>query len=601
MRQWALLGAAIIVSGLAGYFLSNVIDQPQPQPQEFADDAEFGEPTAIAPQPGSITPAPDSGLDPQDLAEADAGEFAEPGSAESVFPESLTGALDQPLAQSPRPTVEPEPAAPKRTAPRRRTVRRAKAPAPAAPEPVNPDAPRFLEAPDLDSPQLEVHASVRETDDGPRIETETRTKVLARNLADGDLGVTQGEWAWNLVKSLNLEQGVPPDATDQDAIDLLNGRPKQTVSLLPGANGFQQSADQECGEQGMKKGAQALAKGLPNGPNQAFDIDILQSGFYQLRVLTSGGASRWNLNGGPAQVLKSGEEPVRAESEKLVLLARGKHVLNGEIPEGVEILCAELVPVDKPSIRPEDGWKPDQDLTFGDKALTMIQAMGLENDLPPAELPQVIEAESLTAEGIDAIFEQTASGGGVARLQSAATLRFNPKTQGDGLYTLFVRGAGVQGSAWAVNDGVRRPIPSTVEAKELGWWELGSFRMGPGQQTVRGDLPEGARVDALRIVKRAESGSASLSMLHGLGFEEGLADERVSPGAAQENLQTPAFLATRAAKIAAYTAGGLVAAASFIALDPLELRESNDSDDPAPPAATPDPVAPDPDPTPTVP
>ena len=436
---------------------------------------------------------------------------------------------------------------------------------------------RTAEAPYLQIPRLEPELSEDDIRDTVQTGVETRVETKSGVQESRLTAVSHEEWAWQLVDSLGLQKGIPPDPTAQDAFSLLNGSPKNTLSFHSAGNGFRQSQDMPCSEKTVSPEGKPLFFPRNKLLSDVINIDIPASGFYQLRVISKNGMSKWFINEEEKEFFSTKESLVRSESNRLYLLARGGHQVRANVEPGVRVECMELVPVETPVIRPSGGWAENKTLTFGDKALTMLQAMGMGNDLPPVGLPHVIEAEKALLNNARPFADASASEGTVVRAMAPASMLFSPEVREEGLYSVLVRGIQVEGSSWSLNDGVRQTVPRQIKTDGYGWWEIGTYYMDEGGHAIRGDLPRSTRIDALRMVHRSESPESALSLLKGIGFSEGMASEAVDHASAGRNLKTPAYLATTQGRAAAAIAGTVVAAAAFYVADPLDLRE-NDRD-----------------------
>jgi hypothetical protein len=188
------------------------------------------------------------------------------------------------------------------------------------------------------------------------------------------------------------------------------------------------------------------------------------------------------------------------------------------LPEGGVLEFVELAPPCVHPIEPKGGWKATAVATTEDVAVTVLQALDLESELPPAGSPVERRGGDLKLE--DGSRAVDASGGGEAAFRAGpkgSRVVLEVDLPASGLYTLSifgVPGGGQRGRA----DGCRKCVvcPS---ADTLPRWRVvlsGLFQEGP--HLFSAILAPGTVVERLRLEPKKDAPADYVAAVERLGL-----------------------------------------------------------------------------------
>jgi hypothetical protein len=348
--------------------------------------------------------------------------------------------------------------------------------------------------------------------------------------------VTSPDWAGHLVEALGLAGSLPlghgaddlysllcPDLAEQEIQAGVSGAsprpPFQVVVKNPGSAG--------------SPGTLRLAFAAP------------ATALYTIKVHGEG-AARWYAD---RQSIGIVDPTLLGEdlAGTLIPLSRGPHELDARLAPGARVDQVELVAQRRLCIAPADGWHGHGELTFGDKARTLVQAFGLQGRLPVEEESQVIEGEHFLRAGsggmrtsqplaVPASADAWATAG---EEPTEFTYRFAPSTSG--LFSIVARVHGGDRQIWTVDDRYTARIFPPPEAGGFAWTEVATIPLSAGEHVIQALLAPGAGVDVVQLLRRRTDDEDYLRILEDLGLEEGGALERVTEQAAARNLGSDVF------------------------------------------------------------
>ena len=333
--------------------------------------------------------------------------------------------------------------------------------------------------------------------------------------------VSEEDWADRLVGALGLGSAAGSEASPAALFALLCPPPAQdgevSVSLpirpAPGATSF------------------------------AVDLSVPEAGLYALTV-EGHGVQQWRAGDRNAgETDPHLERPGRAP--QLLPLPAGVQTLSASFDPGSTATRVTLERYRQLCIEPRDGWTAGQPLRFGDKARTLVRALGLESRLPIEGPPQTIEGETFhalpgQASVTDELLSAPTSGGAWAKAdRDGAELRWEVRIDDPGIVTLLARIHGSAAQIWSIGNTSPRVIHPAAAAAGWVWTEIATVPLGEGVQTLRAQLRQGAGVDVIRVLRRRDGDQDYLAVLDAIGVEEGAADELVDASAASANLANP--------------------------------------------------------------
>lgn len=193
------------------------------------------------------------------------------------------------------------------------------------------------------------------------------------------------------------------------------------------------------------------------------------------------------------------------------------------LPRDTELQDVEFAPPCLNSIEPIGGWKATAITRTEDVAVTVLKALELESELPPADLPIERAGSELQAEDMAV---PAAAGAGLEE----STLKAGPQGLSAGvfvdlpeagLYTLSVFGAFGGGQSWLA-DACRKAVVCPDAAETTARWHTvltGQFAAGSHYFDVT--LGPGASVGRLKVERKKDSVADYEATVRRLGLDLG--------------------------------------------------------------------------------
>lgn len=209
--------------------------------------------------------------------------------------------------------------------------------------------------------------------------------------------LTERDWMVALVDSLGLSFGLPDTPKTEDYLNILQGR-----------RNLRFEAETIRSEDAEVSTLAFLNYGPFSGPG--WILGTSRPSEVPLRfVLPLDGLYRFSIAARrPGHTVKAGGQLFRADGDEHrftkidlgeVPLAAGPQEVVVTLPPGGALDYLELAAPNLPAIAPDGGWQPDAALTWEVLAVTAVQALKLESDLPLTDQAVAIEAEELAATG----------------------------------------------------------------------------------------------------------------------------------------------------------------------------------------------------------
>ncbi len=346
--------------------------------------------------------------------------------------------------------------------------------------------------------------------------------------------VGHAEWAARLVEGLGLEHALPEDHDADEVFGLLC-----PDALRTGAGGRPLPARRPLR---VRVDDLRLA---PAAEPQRLRVAVPGSALYAL-VVHGHGEQRWRVDGREVGVLDPSS--LRLDwAPRLLPLARGAHELTVELTGDGRVERVELVAFRTLCVAPAGGWSSTRPLSFGAKARTMVQVLGLEHRLPEDGTPWLREGETFDeSEGAaghtNRRFRRRASQGAWALAREGpVTLAWRVVLERPGVYSLAARVHGTSRQVWEVDGRYGVALRPREEAASFAWEPVATLALAAGEHVLRARLAPGAGVDAIRLVRRRADDAAYLDVLGELGLREGPPDALVSAADADANLTSQVF------------------------------------------------------------
>src|SRR5262245_55104014 len=329
--------------------------------------------------------------------------------------------------------------------------------------------------------------------------------------------VSHSEWARMIVRSLDLlESGL----TDQAS---------QVFSTLSGKDSRAYRADRYAKGEGVEVVGEGAAKAVRAKAPVAevtYPLAIARGGDYRLRLRLAGSSEA------EAEVTEAGKEkPLRVFrvaptgtpawiEAGMTHLDPGLYTAAVLLPTGSVLEWLELAPPCINPIEPRGGWQPAAVTSTQDVAVTVLQAVDQESELPPASPP-------LEWQGTDFTLDQGELA--VPASSERGALRSGPKGSHavlvatlpePGLYTLSVFGDFPGGQSWLL-DGCRKSVLCPSPEATTRWRVVlsGVFAAGPHSFSVT--LGPDTVIQRLRLERKKDGVEDYTATLKRLGLDLG--------------------------------------------------------------------------------
>jgi len=282
---------------------------------------------------------------------------------------------------------------------------------------------------------------------------------------------------------------------------------------------------------GVTRRATFIDAGAGSG-EAAYDLPVVRNGDYNVRL---------RLKGAPDQpftveIRKDGQmnavetfRPTGSGNEYTtvdlgwVRLDPGNHTLSVQLPPGTSLDSIHISPPCLSAIEPLGGWRSAALTTNEDLARTMLQALELESELPPADEPIEIRAgrfdrlapEALLARGGEETeeYELRASDEGLQAIVYA-------DIEVAGLYAVSVWTAEGEGQTWLADSCRRSDIcPSGSLAPR--WRTIITSNFNVGRHSFSVLMAQGAMVGRLRLQRLKGEPQDYVAALKRVGFDAG--------------------------------------------------------------------------------
>jgi hypothetical protein len=257
------------------------------------------------------------------------------------------------------------------------------------------------------------------------------------------------------------------------------------------------------------------------------------------------------------------------------------------LPAGSSLARIEIAPPCLSPIEPPGGWRPTGITTDEDLAVTALQTLDAENELPPAASPiEITGAEFLIEAPAEAIERRVGTGSDLAKTvlsAGAGGLRAvaSFEVRETGLYSFFAFGAPGAGQRWLL-DGCRKAVVCAGEGER--WRPVLTQPLAPGRHVLSLTLGVGATLQHVRIERKKDGPASYVATLARLGFSPGAP----GPVTRAKALDAAAFVRDRRRALLAAMCGDPV----LVETAPLVLTARAPEESPDQTAPQPPPVAP---------
>ncbi len=332
--------------------------------------------------------------------------------------------------------------------------------------------------------------------------------------------VSHPEWARMMLRGLDLLRDSPGiNDTATQAFATLSGRQSRA---WPAPQFVRAERVEGIDAEGAKRIRPAGGIG-----EAVYAFGVARGGDYRLRLHLAGpGAAEAEFTeAGSDEVLRSFSVPAAATMGWVdageLHLDPGAYEATVLLPEGSQLEFVELAPPCLHPIEPRGGWKTNAVASTEDVAVTVLQALDLESELPPAAPPLEYRGSDLQLEDGSRTAAASGEGGfrGGPRGSRVVLVVDIPET---GLYSLSVFGTGGGGQRWLA-DACRSSLICPNIDPVARWRDVLTGVFPKGQHYFSASLGPDAVVERLRFVQKKETPADYLATVERLGLELGVA------------------------------------------------------------------------------
>ncbi len=341
---------------------------------------------------------------------------------------------------------------------------------------------------------------------------------------------SEAEWARQLLEGFGLDEILPEDADDGERFALLC--PDLAEADEAGGIGWADGVPLRV----------SVAAPPDTGPGEPVRMVFQAPATALYQVSVAGiGMQRWTLDGRLVGHLDPSTLGV-AQAPAIVPLREGPHELAGYLAPLARLERVELAAHRSLCIAPADGWQAGRPLRYASMARTLVHALGLEKELPPAGSSAPLEGEdfdeaSAGAEVSERRLHNDPSGRAWARAAgSPAEFSYRLRLDEPGLFSVLARlpGGGVQ--IWSIDGRYRATLRPRGRRSAFDWNHVMTLPLPSGEHVLRVFASRGSGIDRIRLVPHAPSDADYVGVLARQGFVEGAPDAMVTDRVANENL-----------------------------------------------------------------
>ncbi len=325
--------------------------------------------------------------------------------------------------------------------------------------------------------------------------------------------VSHPEWARLLLRGLELLTDAPGvNDTAVQAFATLSGRDSR---VFP-ARDYVRASRMEPAADGLR-----AAGGIGEA---VYAVGVARSGDYRLRLRLAADAAA------EAEISRAGNQAVlrRLTVEAMpaagwsdassVHLEEGAYDATVLLPEGGRLEYLELAPPCVSPIEPPGGWQPLAVTTIEDVAVTVLQALDLESELPPRAAPLEFRGSDLRLE--EGELGVASTSGAFRGGPRGARVVLEVEIPEDGLYSMSFFGVRAGGQRW-VTDGCRSRVICPSPDPTPGWHVILSAVLQKGRHHFEATLGADTVVERLRLEAKKNTSADYVATVEHLGLALG--------------------------------------------------------------------------------
>jgi len=218
--------------------------------------------------------------------------------------------------------------------------------------------------------------------------------------------LTQQDWMVALVDALGRSYGLPDTPTPEDYINILSGKRNLHFEAEEVSSPDDSVSKMALPNFGTFSGEGWLL-GISRPTDVHLNIVVPLGGNYLIAVTLRSPGHTLQAGGQTFEVDGDADKFANVEVGEVSLPA-GPTSIVLTLPPGGAVDAISLTAPDLAPITPEQGWQPESPLTWDVLALTSVQSLHLEGELPPAAEPlQSMEAEDIKDFGAARLVEDS--------------------------------------------------------------------------------------------------------------------------------------------------------------------------------------------------
>lgn len=335
--------------------------------------------------------------------------------------------------------------------------------------------------------------------------------------------VTHAEWARMLLRGLDMEEAVQRTSTAAQAFAILSWK----GSLSFRADRYISGDDVRVEGEGERR--QVVATGEVG--EVVYAVAVARGGDYRLRVHIAGSPER----PASAELARVGEvKPVDAFTVRPALamswvdagaahLDPGAYTASVLLPRGAALEHLEVAPPCVMPIEPPGGWKAPAVLLSEDAAVTLVEALDKQSELPPADSPIELEASQFQTESIAPVSARGAAIAPAVRGGPGGTRAVVFVDLEAGLYTISAFGLKGAGQSWTADACLKSVVCADKDARDdvAQWRPVLTAQFAPGRHSFSVLLAPGGTIQRVRAERKKDTPADHAATLRRLGFDVG--------------------------------------------------------------------------------
>jgi hypothetical protein len=331
--------------------------------------------------------------------------------------------------------------------------------------------------------------------------------------------VAHPEWARSLLHGLDLLHDEPGlNDTAEQAFATLSGRESRSFT----ADRFVRSSRVSVERDGR------IRRLRPEGGigEAVYAMSVARPGEYRVRLNLAGptAAEAEVARAGEDSVLRRFAVPAGREmgwvDAGTAYLEPGAYHTTVLLPEGSALQHVEVSPPCVQPIEPRGGWKKTAVTTTADVAITLLQALDLESELPPAGSAIGFDGGQLQLETGSQSPAVAASETGFRAGGRGARAMLVADVPSSGLYTLSAFVASSTGQRWLA-DGCRSCTICPTDDPAPRWKTILSAELQKGRHVFSATLGPGTVVERLALEPKKDGDEDYIATVRRLGLDLG--------------------------------------------------------------------------------